>query len=196
MRVLAACEFSGVVRDVFRGLGHEAWSCDLLPSDVPEYHIQGDVLEILKEPWDLVIAFPPCTYLARSGLHWNKRVEGRQALTDSAAEFFMEFTRLDCPWAIENPVGAMSRLYRKPDQIVSPYEFGHDVSKKTCLWLNGVPKLTLGERVEPRWVDGKPRWGNQGDSGQCNVSGGKTRGQRRSITFRGIAEAMGRGWGI
>lgn len=197
MNVLVACEFSGVVRRAFAAKGHYAWSCDLLPSlDESLFHFEEDVTtRILKYRWDLVIAFPPCTYLASSGIHWNKKKPERQAQTEKAAEFFKMFTELDCKWAIENPVGVMSTLYRKPDQIVQPYEFGHNASKRTCLWLNDLPKLEPTGYVEPRLVDGKPRWDNQLDSGQDRSPDSLGRAQRRSITYEGIAEAMAEQWG-
>jgi len=157
MKVLIACESSGTVREVFKALGHEAFSCDILPADDDSpYHIQANALRIIGSPrWDLVIAHPPCTYLCSSGLHWNKRRPERQEMTDKADEFFMEFTKLECAWVIENPIGCMSTKSRKPDQIIQPYQFGHDASKSTCLWLNKLPVLRRTEYVEPRIVDGK-----------------------------------------
>lgn len=189
MRVLVACEHSGRVRSALRARGHEAWSCDLVPADDGGEHIQGDALEAMRsQQWDMVIAFPPCTYLCNSGLHWNCRTPGRAALTDQAAAFFLEFTRLDCKWAIENPVGAMSGRYRKPDQIIQPYQFGDPHKKTTCLWLNGLPKLTPTNVVDPGEFyiqpDGRkfPRWMT-------------TKGRHRQITFPGIAKAMAEQWG-
>ncbi len=196
MRVLVACESSGVVREAFRALGHNAWSCDILEADEPTpYHLECDVREVLADSWDLVIAHPPCQYLCSSGLHWNKRVEGRQAKTDEAAEFFMLFTGLTCPWAIENPVGCMSRLYRKPDQFIQPHQFGHDASKKTGFWLSGLPLLKGTEDVAPRVIDGKNRWANQTDSGQNRLGPSADRWKLRSKTYQGIADAMAAQWG-
>lgn len=197
LKVLAACESSGVVREAFRRLGHDAWSCDLLPAeDGSQYHIPGDVLPVLEEGgWDLVIAHPPCTYLCSSGLHWNHRRPERQGLTNAAAEFFLKFTRLECRWAIENPIGCMSRLYRKPDQIVQPYQFGEDASKATCLWLHGLPPLVHTRWVMPRWVGGRPRWGNQTDSGQNRLGPSPERWRLRSKTYPGLAAAMAEQWG-
>ena len=143
MKVLVACEYSGRVRDAFRAAGHDAWSCDLLPCDAdPEWHIQGDVVPLLGQGWDLMVAHPPCTYLCSSGLHWNKRVPGRQAKTEQALDFVR--TLLSCPIpqvAIENPVGCISTRIRKPDQTIQPWQFGHDASKATCLWLKNLPLL-------------------------------------------------------
>ena len=193
--ILIACETSGVVREAFRALGADAISCDLLPADDgSKYHVQCDVRHLLKEDWALVIAHPPCTYLAVSGLHWNKRRPERAALTEEAAEFFMRFTRLRCRWAIENPVGCMSTRYRKPDQIVQPYSFGHNASKATCLWLNGLPRLRPTLYVHPRIVDGKPRWSNQTDSVQNRLTPHPLRWKERSRTYEGIAREMAEQW--
>lgn len=198
MRVLVACEFSGVVRQAFRLKGHEAWSCDLLPADDgSEYHFQEDVLPLLRGiPWDLMIAHPPCTYLSVSGLHWNKRRPERAQKTEEALDFVRQL--LDAGIgriALENPIGCISSRVRKPDQIIQPYEFGHDASKATCLWLKGLPTLRPGTYIEPRIVDGKKRWGNQTDSGQNRLSPGPTRARIRSITYQGIADAMADQWG-
>jgi hypothetical protein len=153
MRVLVACEFSGIVRDAFRSRGHDAWSCDLLSTEREGPHIQGDVLRHLDDGWDLVIAHPPCTDLAVSGARYfeEKRKSGAQ---QKSIEFFMAFTKLRCKWAIENPIGIMSRLYRKPDQIIQPWQFGHPESKATCLWLSGLPLLqpTKILRKPAAWV--------------------------------------------
>lgn len=134
-RVLIACEFSGKVRRAFSSK-FETWSCDLVPSDDDsDHHIIGDVREVLRDSWDLVIAFPPCTHLCSSGALWwkKKRQDGRQ---QEAIEFFMMFAELSCRWAIENPIGLMSTVFRKPDQIIQPWQFGHGETKSTCLWLN------------------------------------------------------------
>lgn len=198
MNVLVGCEFSGRVRDAFRRKGHEAYSCDLLPNDSP-YHLQQDInIALTTGPkWDLFIAFPPCTYLCSSGLHWNCRTPGRQTHTDEAARFFLSLANQPIPKiAIENPIGCMSRLYRKPDQIIQPYEFGEDASKSTCLWLKGLPPLVPTELVEPRVTpDGKRRWANQTDSGQNRLGPSDDRALIRSITYQGIADAMGEQWG-
>lgn len=197
MRVLVACEFSGIVRDAFADRGHYAMSCDLLPceSQASGEHYQGDVREVLRFGWDLMIAHPPCTYLCSSGLHWNKRVPGRQALTVEALDFVRLL--LDAPIpriALENPVGCISTQIRKPDQIIQPYEFGHDASKKTCLWLKNLPPLRPTGYVEPRVVNGRNRWANQMDSGQNKLPESKNRWALRSETYAGIAKAMADQW--
>lgn len=151
MRVLIGCEFSGVVREAFRRRGHDAWSCDLLPADDGSpYHIQGDVLDVIGDGWDLGIFHPPCTYLCSSGLHWNKRVEGRDAETENAVEFVRNLLNASIPRiALENPIGCLSSRIRKPDQIVQPWQFGDDASKQTCLWLKGLPLLKSTNIVPP-----------------------------------------------
>ena len=192
-RVLVACEFSATVRDAFAGKGHDAWSCDLLPCD--GNHIQADVLGILGDNWDLMIAHPPCTYLCSSGLHWNKRRPERAGQTARALDFVRQL--LDAPierLCIENPVGCIGSKIRKADQYIHPHQFGHDASKKTGLWLKGLPKLRPTRLVEPRIVDGKPRWANQQDSGQSNLPESKTRWMERAKTYAGIADAMAEQW--
>ena len=204
MNILIACESSGEVREAFRALGHDAWSCDLLPADDSSpYHIQGDALDAARSrQWDLLIAHPPCTYLSGSGLHWNKRRPGRALLTEAGAEFFMEFTRLGIPTVIENPIGCMSTRFRKPDVIVQPYHFGEDASKATCLWCIGVPPL----RIPPKesWHPGRfvewnektvRRWSNQTDSGQNKLAPSADRWKLRSKTYPAIARAMAEQWG-
>jgi len=185
MRVLVACEFSGVVREAFRKRGHDAWSCDLLPAlDGSPFHIQGDVRRACCSDWDLVIAHPPCTFLSVSGARWwSERVIEQE----EASAFFGFFTHLCCRWAIENPIGAMSRLYRKPDQIIQPWQFGHGETKATCLWLHGLPLLKSTQEVAGR-------------EGRCwkespGVINGLTRQQRRAVTYQGIADAMAKQWG-
>jgi len=197
MKILVACEYSGRVREAFRSLGHDAWSCDLLPSDDgSEFHIEGDVLSLLDGDWDMMIAFPPCTYLCSSGLHWNKRVEGREQKTEEA----LEFVRLlmNAPIgkiAIENPVGRIGTAIRKADQSIHPYMFGDDASKRTCLWLKNLRTLKPTKFVEPRMVNGKPRWANQTDSGQNRLPPSEDRWKERSKTYQGIADAMASHWG-
>jgi hypothetical protein len=173
LRVLVGCEFSGVVRRAFRACGHEAWSCDLLPpEDGSGFHIQGDVMGVIGDGWDVGIFHPPCTYLCSSGLHWNRRgvmVNGRprSELTSEALDFVRLLLGAPIPHiALENPIGCISTQIRKWDQIIHPHQFGHDASKSTCLWLKGLPKLTPTKQVMPRLVDGRPRWGNQTDRGQ------------------------------
>ena len=143
MKILVACEYSGRVRDAFKALGHEAMSCDLLPSDAPGNHYQGDVFEIINDGWDLMIAHPPCTYLSVSGMHWTSRGMRDPQLTEDALDFVQRL--MDAPVkriAIENPISVISSRIRKPDQIIQPWWFNEDASKKTCLWLKGLPKLT------------------------------------------------------
>lgn len=190
MKVLVACEYSGIVRDAFRARGHDAISCDLLPTEQEGPHHVGDVRPLLDQPWDLVLAFPPCTDLAVSGAaHFAaKRADGRQ---QASVDFFMLFTKLTCPYAIENPVGIMSGLWRKPDQIINPWQFGQSVSKKTCLWLNKLPLLVPTNIVEPsKYITAPsgrryPEW--------CWKTGGGS-GKKRSRFFQGIADAMADQW--
>ena len=195
--VLVACEYSGKVREASRKLGHDAWSCDLLPADDgSKFHIQGDVLEVLNQGWDLMIAFPPCTYLCSSGLHWNKRRPGRAEKTEDALTFVQALMNAPIPRiAIENPVGCISTRLRKPSQYVQPHQFGDDASKKTGLWLKGLPLLIPTRQVEPRIVDGKKRWSNQTDSGQNKLAPSEDRWKKRSETYQGIADAMAEQWG-
>ena len=196
MRVLVACEYSGVVRDAFAARGHYAMSCDLLPTDAPGQHHEGDVRDIIGQGWDLMIAHPPCTYLSVSGMHWTTRGLRDPKLTEDA----LDFVRLlmDAPIeriAVENPVSIISSRIRKPDQVVQPWMFGHDASKKTCLWLKNLPLLVPTQLVEPRIVDGKKRWGNQTDSGQNRLGPSDDRWKIRSKTYEGIAQAMAEQWG-
>jgi hypothetical protein len=197
MNVLVACEFSGVVRDAFRSLGHNAWSCDLLPA--PGSHIVGDAIDIAYNPfyeWDLMIAHPPCTYLCSSGLHWNKGSDERQAKTEEALVFVQRLMNAPIDKiCVENPVGCISTRIRKPDQYIQPYEFGHDASKKTGLWLKNLPKLKKREHIPPRIVNGRERWSNQTDSGQNKLPPSKDRWKLRSVTPQGIADAMADQWG-
>lgn len=217
MKVLVACEFSGTVRDAFIRRGHDAVSCDLLPTEKPGPHIQDDVLLHLDEGWDLMVAHPPCTYLCSSGLHWNKRVPGRDKLTHEAMRFVFSLINAPIPMiAIENPVGCISSNYRKPDQIIQPYQYGHDASKSTCLWLKGLKQLKPTRSIEPRFVCcgasfpyslgkygcpnacgkvARPRWGNQTDSGQNKLGPSEKRWAERSLTYQGIADAMAEQWG-
>jgi hypothetical protein len=194
MKCLIACEMSGRVRDAFRAKGHNAWSCDLLPSEGSnEFHIKGDVAPLLNQAWDLLIAFPPCTYLCSSGLHWNKRVPGRSELTNQAADFFILLANAPiAKIAIENPIGCMSTRYRKPDQIIQPWMFGHPESKSTCLWLKNLEPLKP-TNILPLPPSG--RWDNQTPSGQNKLGPSPTRAIERSKTYTGIAQAMADTWG-
>ena len=180
MRVLVACEYSGVVRDAFIGGGHDAMSCDLLPTDVPGPHYQGDLFDVIDYPWDLMIAHPPCTHLSVSGSrHFEaKRMDGRQ---QSAVSFFMRIVRQSAhipKVAIGNPVCIMSSLYRKPDQVIQPWQFGHGETKATCLWLKGLPLLQPSDIVEGR------------EARIHRMPPSPDRWKERSKTFSGIAEAM------
>lgn len=199
MRVIVGCEFSGVVREAFRAKGHDAWSCDLLPAeDNSPYHIQGDILDHLHRGWDLGIFHPPCTYLCSSGLHWNKRVEGRSKKTEEALEFVSKLLNADIDKiALENPVGCISTRIRKPDQIFNFYQSGADMSKTTCLWLKNLPKLEFRpeEARAPRIVNGKKRWGNQTDSGQNRLGPSDDRWAKRSFTPPEVAKKMAEQWG-
>jgi len=183
MRVLIACEYSGAVRDAFIALGHDAMSCDLLPTDAPGPHYQGDVRDVIGSGWDLMIAHPPCTHLAVSGArHFAaKRADGRQ---QEGIDFFMMLARADVPrYAIENPVCIMSSIWRKPDQVIQPWQFGHGETKATCLWLKGLPKLTPTNIVEGR-ADRIHKMPPSPD-----------RWKLRSATYAGIAAAMAEQWG-
>ena len=197
MKVLVACEYSGTVRDAFIRAGHYALSCDLLPTDsLIGDHYQGNVLDILDHGWDLMIAHPPCTYLCSSGLHWNKRRPERAQQTEEALDFVRLLMDAPIPKiAIENPIGCISSRIRKPDQTIQPYQFGDDASKSTCLWLKGLPLLRPTQFVEPRIVNGKPRWANQTDSGQNRLPPSADRWKIRSETYVGIANAMAAQWG-
>lgn len=194
MKVLVACEFSGTVREAFRKRGHDVMSCDLLPSDDNSpHHYQGDVLDILYDGWDIMIAHPPCTYLAVSGLHWNKRVPGRAEKTEEALDFvrLLLSAPIECI-ALENPVSCISSRIRKPDQIIQPWWFGDDASKKTCLWLKNLAPLVETNRLEG---DNRTRRANQTASGQNKLAPSADRWKLRSKTYQGIADAMAAQWG-
>jgi hypothetical protein len=176
-----ACEFSGIVREAFKAKGHNAWSCDLLPTEIPGNHIQGNVLEHLYEEWDLIIAHPPCTYLCVSGSRWWKSHKEEQYL---AMSFFQRFwLKNDTKICIENPIGIMNTAWRKPDQIIQPWMFGHGETKATCLWLSGLPLLKPSNIVSGR------------DHKIHTMSPGPNRTKNRSRTYVGIATAMADQWG-
>ena len=198
MNVLIACETSGIVRRSFAIRGHHAVSVDLLPSeDMSSDHVIGDALDLIhRGEWDLLIAHPPCTYLSVSGLHWNHRRPERAEMTEEALDFVRQLLQAPVPRiALENPVSAISSRIRKPDQIIQPYQYGHDASKRTCLWLKNLPLLQATSYIEPRLVNGKARWGNQTDSGQNRLGPSPNRWKERSRTYQGIAEAMAEQWG-
>ncbi len=204
MRILLACEESQAVTKELRAKGHEAFSCDILPCSGghPEWHLQQDVTELLKQKWDMIIAFPPCTYLTVTGNRWfnierygDKAIK-RHADRKEAIDFFMMFANADCEKiAIENPVGVMSSEWRKPNQIINPYQFGDAFEKKTCLWLKGLPELKPTNIVEPpkrtEFKSGKtmPAW--YADAWKLPK---EERAKLRSKTFPGIAKAMAEQW--
>ena len=200
MRVLVACEKSGIVRDAFRKRGHQAMSCDLLPSECPGTHYEGDVAGILNGGWDLLIAHPPCQFLSVSGYHWVYRRPERLLQVTTALKFFR--LMLDAPVpriCVENPIGITSTRIARPTQIIQPYEFGEDASKKTGLWLKGLPLLQSTERIPGRMVMWKgkmrERWANQTDSGQNRLGPSPTRAADRARTYGGVADAMADQWG-
>lgn len=181
MRVLVACEFSGIVREAFRARGHDAWSCDLLPTEIPGPHIAGDVRSVLGDGWDMMIAFPPCTHLANSGARWWKY---KQAEQEAALRFVWQLMSADIPQiVIENPVGRISTKIRKPDQIIQPYQFGDPAMKTTCLWFKHMRPLfytrVMAERRQESWLE----------------PSGPNQAKNRSRTYPGIAAAMAAQWG-
>ena len=200
LRVLVACEFSGIVRDSFIARGHDAMSCDLLPAERPGPHYQGDIFDVINDGWDMMIAHPPCTHLACSGAAW---FEKKQVVQRRAIYFFMELTKANIKSiCIENPVGIMSTHYRKPDQIIQPYYFGDQFQKTTCLWLKNLPPLMhwseddffgkkthvlKGKMIEYASGRRMPEW-------YANLRGKKNRTSERSRTFQGIANAMASQW--
>jgi hypothetical protein len=195
MKVLIACESSATVKSAFLQKGHDVTSCDLLPCITNTNHYQGNVLDILDQDWDLLIAHPPCTYLASSGMHWTTRGLREPQLTEDALNFAKLLMEANIDKiCIENPVGVISTRIRKPDQYIQPYQFGHDASKKTGLWLKNLPLLKPTEYVAPRIVNGKKRWSNQTDSGQNKLPPSQNRWQLRSKTYQGIANAMANQW--
>lgn len=221
MKVLVACEYSGRVREAFRLLGHDAMSCDFLPSeDNSANPYEGDVKDLIgAQHFDLMIAHPPCTYLSVSGLHWNGRVPGRAEKTEEAIAFVQYL--LDAPIdkiALENPVGCISTRIRKPNQTVQPWQFGENASKATCLWLKGLPDLTPTKIIDPEYACpckhrfrfelgkygcpncngssvARPIYGNQTPGGQNKLGPSPDRWKERSRTYQGIANAMASQWG-
>lgn len=226
MRVLVACECSGQVRDSFRAIGHDAWSNDLegveADGEWSNYHLYGDCRRFFDsapggQPWDLLIAHPPCTYLTNSaewayappnfvkypGVGYHQKVKPeiltgaeRRLARANATQLVRDI--MAAPIArkcLENPIGVLSSVFRKPDQIVQPYQFGADASKATCLWLENLNPLVPTKQIAPRMVNGRPRWANQTDSGQNKLSPGSYRTAVRSMTYTGIAEAMAMQWG-
>lgn len=181
MRVLVACEYSGRVRDAFIARGHDAMSCDLLPTESPGPHYQGDVFDVVGDGWDLMVAHPPCTHLAVSGSRWfkDKRNEQAEALDFVRALMAAPIDRI----AVENPISVISSKICKPDQIIQPWQFGHGETKATCLWLKGLPKLTPTNIVEGR------------EAKVHRMPPGPDRWKNRSRTYQGIAEAMAQQWG-
>lgn len=197
MKVLVACEFSGIVRDAFKEQGHDSWSCDLFPTEIPGNHIQDDVFKYLNDGWDLMIAHPPCTYLASSGIHWNSRIPGRKEKTEQAIKFVSVL--LNAPIdkiCLENPIGIISTRIRKPDQIIQPWQFGHPESKLTALWLKNLPKLVSTNVLTPTRFqeNGKPKWDNQTPTGQNKLGPSADRWRLRRKTYEGIARAMAEQW--
>jgi hypothetical protein len=181
MLILVACEYSGIVRDAFTAAGHCAVSCDVLPTEAPGLHIKGDVLDVIDQGWDMMIAHPPCTHLASSGARWfkDKLREQADAFNFVQRLFLAPIDRI----CIENPVGVLSTMLRKPDQYVQPWQFGHGETKKTGLWLKGLPKLRPTNIVEGR------------DPRIHRMAPGPNRGKDRSRTYQGIADAMAEQWG-
>ena len=192
MKVLIACEFSGVVTNAFRLKGHEAWSCDILPTDSnPDWHIQGDVLKQLDKNWDMMIAHPPCTYLCNSGVSWLHKDESRWIELEKASEVFKTLLEYDIPKiCVENPIPHKYGKLPKYSQIVQPYEYGHPERKATCLWLKNLPKLKPTNNVKDEMLK-LPKTQQQ----RIFYVPIKDRAKNRSITFEGIAQAMVEQWG-
>lgn len=195
MKVLIACEFTGQVREAFTAMGCDAWSCDLRPTEMPGQHIQGDVLEILNDGWDMLIAHPPCTYTSGAGYRWFKVQPDRMEKAQAGYEFFMKFINAPIPRiCVENTRGLLWQWYRKPDQTIHPYYFGDPYTKATCLWLKGLPKLWYAQQ---RDLFGNEQtvcdeyfvnWSKKGKHGH--------NGKSRSKTFPGIAKAMAWQWSV
>lgn len=200
MKVLVACEYSGRVRDAFAAKGHDAWSCDILPTESPGQHIQGDIMEHLNEGWDLMVAHPPCTYLSNAGAGWfneekyGDKARERKRLRQEAFEFVMKLAEAPIDKiAIENPVGWLNSHWRKPDQIINPFQFGDPHKKRTCLWLKNLPLLEETNVVEPLimgYYKSGPKKGKK-----MFFTDSIRNPHVRSLTFQGIADAMADQWG-
>jgi len=202
MKILIACEFSGTVRKAFAAKGHDAWSCDIEPTDIPGNHYQGDVMDIINDGWDMMIAHPPCTYLTVTGNKWFKpeykdRFPTRQQDRQDAIDFFMSLVNAPIDKiAIENPIGIMSTVYKKPNQIIHPWQFGHEASKSTCLWLKGLSNIEptnivdKGEFVTYKSGKRMTKW--YADAASKSP---QERAKIRNTTFQGIANAMAEQWG-
>lgn len=212
--ILVACECSGRVRDALIECGHDAYSCDLRPSEGKhtDCHFRRDCRTLLGLPWGMMICFPPCTYLCSSGMHWTTRGLRDPQLTEDALDFVVDLLNADIPRvSLENSTGCITTritktngVYKKTgkglgnlpfDQKIQPYQFGDDASKGTCLWLKNLPKLVPTKYIEPRMVDGKPRWANQTDGGQNRLGPSEDRGHIRGITYPGVARAIAFQWG-
>jgi hypothetical protein len=184
MKVLVACEYSGIVRDAFTSKGHDAWSCDILPTESPGNHYQGDVLEYLDKGWDLMIAHPPCTHLAVSGARWFTEGKKPWSLQEDALDFVRKLLAAPIEKiALENPISVISTKIKKPTQIIQPYQFGHGERKSICLWLNNLPKLKATDNVDGR------------EQRIWKMPPSKNRSKLRSLFYTGIAEAMADQWG-
>jgi hypothetical protein len=187
MKVLVACEFSGTVRDAFIRQGHDAVSCDLLPTDRSGPHIQDDVSKYLNDTWDMMIAFPPCTYLCNGGMNWLNRKPEWRPKREEAVNFFMSLINAPIDKiCVENPIGHMNTRYRKPDQIIRPWMFGHPYKKDVCLWLKNLPELRPSSIVENTEIKKLDFWSDKRNPGGRSL---------KSITFQGIADAMAKQWG-
>lgn len=196
MKILIACEFSGIIRNSFIAKGHNAISCDILPTDSPGPHYQGDVKDILNDNWDLMIAHPPCTYLATMGIWWNHKRPERWELTYAAKDFVQLLWNAPIKYiAIENPIGYLNKNWMKPSQIIHPWQFGHEANKPTCLWLKNLPLLTPTKIVEKGEFYTKAN-GSRISKWSHTTSGTKKikRAKIASTTFKGIAEAMAEQW--
>lgn len=201
MKILIACEYSGLVREEFKKYGHYAVSCDLLPTEIPGEHYTGNVFDIINDGWNMMIGFPPCTFLTVTGNKWMKeeyrdRFPDRPQQRTDAINFFLKLANANIDQIVlENPVGIMSTEYRRPNQIIQPWQFGDKAIKKTCLWLKNVPTLLPTEIVEPEYKIYKSSTKKSGISKYPILWSNKPNAKERSKTFPGIAAAMGKQWG-